>query len=270
MGSEKKWKRDPAERRHAPRFATVDASAHSRADLGWLAIRCVCNAGMVIWARCWPSAEARSATLRHVGLVEMTRTADLDDPPSPNDKDVLTPTTRADWRRWLASNPDRQAGLWIVYRKKSSSLDGPVYDDLVEEALCFGWIDSQSRRVDSDRVMQWFSPRRKGGLWSALNKERIERLVSEGLMTDVGQATIDEAKADGSWSQTDDVDALIVPSDLEAAFDDAPEAKAAYQALIESAKKQYLWWIHSAKRPATRANRIEETIRKLSSGANLG
>jgi uncharacterized protein YdeI (YjbR/CyaY-like superfamily) len=201
---------------------------------------------------------------------EMTRTADLDNPSSPNGKDLLTPPGRADWRSWLASNPDRQEGLWIVYRKKSSSLDGPVYDDLVEEALCFGWIDSQSRRVDDDRMMQWFSPRRRGGLWSALNKDRIERLVREGLMTEVGQATIDEAKADGSWSQTDEVDALVVPSDLQTALDAAPEAKAAYQALTDSAKKQYLWWIHSAKRPATRANRIEETIRRLSSGETLG
>jgi len=200
----------------------------------------------------------------------MTRTADLDDPSSPNGKDVLTPPRRADWRRWLASNADRQEGLWIVYRKKSSSLDGPVYDDLVEEALCFGWIDSQSRRVDDDRMMQWFSPRRKGGLWSALNKERIERLVHDGLMTETGQAAIDEAKADGSWSQTDEVDALIVPADLTAALDAAPEAKAAYESLIDSAKKQYLWWIHTAKRPATRANRIEETIRRLSSGETRG
>jgi uncharacterized protein YdeI (YjbR/CyaY-like superfamily) len=196
----------------------------------------------------------------------MKRTADLDDPSSPNGKDVLTPSSRTDWRSWLAANPDRQEGLWIVYRKKSSSLVGPVYDDLVEEALCFGWIDSQSRRVDGDRMMQWFSPRRKGGLWSALNKERIERLVREGLMTEVGRARIDEAKADGSWSQTDEVDALIVPPDLQSALVAAPEAMAAYRALVDSAKKQYLWWIHTAKRPATRTKRIEETIRRLASG----
>ncbi len=201
---------------------------------------------------------------------EMTRTADLENPPSPNGKEVLTPSSRADWRSWLASNPDRQEGLWIVYRKKSSSLAGPAYDDLVEEALCFGWIDSQSRRVDDDRMMQWFSPRRKGGLWSALNKDRIERLVREGLMTEVGQAVIDAAKADGSWSQTDEVDALVVPPDLQTALDAAAEAKVAYQALPDSAKKQYLWWIYTAKRPATRAGRIEETIRKLSSGETLG
>ena len=194
----------------------------------------------------------------------MTRTADLDDPDSPNGAEVFTPPGRAEWRRWLAARAGRQDGLWVVYRKKSSSLDGPGYDDLVEEALCFGWIDSQARRVDADRMMLWFSPRRRGGMWSAVNKRRIERLVREGLMTEAGQLAIDEAKADGSWSQADDVDALIVPSDLNHALDAAPEAKAAYQSLSDSAKKQYLWWVYSAKRPVTRSNRIAEIIRKLS------
>lgn len=172
----------------------------------------------------------------------------------------MVPRSRAGWRRWLSSDPDRDEGLWVVYRKKSSDLGGPV-----EEALCFGWIDSQVRRVDDDRVMQWFSPRRAGGLWSALNKERIERLVGEELMTDRGQAAIDAAKADGSWSQLDDIDALVMPADLDDALAAAPEAQHAYEALSASAKKQHLWWIHSAKRPTTRARRIEETVQRLTS-----
>ena len=196
----------------------------------------------------------------------MTRTADLPDPPSPNGKDVLTPTTRADWRSWLASNIERQEGLWVVYRKKSSSLEGPDYDDLVEEGLCFGWIDSVARRVDEDRTIQWFSPRRRGGLWSALNKERIEHLERAGLMTEAGRAVIEGAKADGSWSQTDEVDSLVIPPDLQAAFDYTPRAKAQYELLRDSAKKEYLWWIHSAKRPETRAKRIAETVQRLSAG----
>ncbi|MEX0864192.1 MAG: YdeI/OmpD-associated family protein [Acidimicrobiia bacterium] len=196
----------------------------------------------------------------------MIRTADLLDPPSPNGKDVLTPASRADWRSWLASNIERQDGLWVVYRKKSSGLEGPDYDDLVEEALCFGWIDSVARRVDEDRTIQWFSPRRRGGLWSALNKERIEHLVRDGLMTEAGTAVMEEAKADGSWSQTDEVDALMIPSDLQAAFDDAPGAKTQYESLRDSAKREYLWWIHTAKRPATRAKRIADTIQRLSAG----
>jgi uncharacterized protein YdeI (YjbR/CyaY-like superfamily) len=200
----------------------------------------------------------------------MTTADDLDEPTSPDGEDVLVPLSRVYWREWLASNTDRQEGLWIVYHKKSSSLDGPVYDDLVEEALCFAWIDSRVRRVDDDRVMQWFSPRRVGGLWSALNKERIERLDSAGRMTEIGQAVIDQAKADGSWSQLDEVDALVVPPDLQTALDGVPEALTAYQTLGDSAKKQYLWWIHSAKRLATRTNRIEETIRRLSSEGKNG
>jgi uncharacterized protein YdeI (YjbR/CyaY-like superfamily) len=158
----------------------------------------------------------------------------------------------------------------VVYRKKSSSLDGPMYDDLVEEALCFGWIDSQARRVDDDRVIQWFSPRRKGGLWSTINKARIERLVDHGLMTEAGRSAIDAAKADGSFTQADEVDALIIPADLKAALDAAPGAETAYQALADSAKRDCLWWIHSAKRADTRAGRIEETIRRLSSETPTG
>ncbi len=194
----------------------------------------------------------------------MVRVTDLAAPDSPNGKEVLTPATRAEWRSWLASNGDRTNGLWVVHRKKTSSLEGPLYDDLVEEALCFGWIDSQSRRVDDDRKIQWFSPRRPGGLWSALNRDRIERLIRQGLMTDMGQAIIDRAKADGSWSQTDEVDALIVPPDLEVAFGDAPQAKQTYEQLPDSAKKQHLWAVYSAKRPETRANRIAQVIQSLS------
>lgn len=192
----------------------------------------------------------------------MTRTVDLEAPSSPNGRDVLVPATRGDWRDWLAANTGRQEGIWVVYRKKSSDLEGPDYDDLVEESLCFGWIDSQYRRVDDDRGIQWFSPRRKGGLWSASNKERVARLERAGLMADAGRAVIEQAKADGSWSQTDEVDAMIVPPDLEEALESAG-ATAAYEALADSAKQQYLWWIASAKRGSTRTARIEETVRRL-------
>ena len=200
-----------------------------------------------------------------VGSTDMTKVDDLAEPTSPDGKSVLVPPSRGFWREWLASNTDRQDGLWVVYRKKPSRLDGPVYDDLVEEALCFAWIDSRVRRVDDDRVMQWFSPRREGGMWSAVNKERIRRLIAAGRMAEIGQAAIDRAKADGSWAQLDQVDALIVPPDLQTALDRVPAASTAYQALADSAQRQYLWWIHSARRPATRTNRIEETIRRLSS-----
>lgn len=196
----------------------------------------------------------------------MTSISDLEPPSSPNGKEVVVPATRGAWREWLAANTDRTEGTWVVYRKKLSDLDGPDYDDLVEEALCFGWIDSQNRRVDDDRTIQWFSPRRKGGIWSSSNKERIERLERAGLMTGAGRAAIDQAKADGSWSQFDEVDALIVPPDLAAAMESAG-VRPAYEALADSTKRQYLWRIVSAKRPGTRAARIEETVGSLLTGS---
>jgi uncharacterized protein YdeI (YjbR/CyaY-like superfamily) len=192
-----------------------------------------------------------------------TGIADLPPPPSPNGKEVLVPPSREAWRKWLATNGDRPDGLWVVYRKKRSTLTGPLYEDLVEESLCFGWIDSLTRRVDDDRMIQWFSPRRPGGIWSAANKERIARLQSQGMIAAPGMAAIEKAKEDGSWSQTDDVDALIVPPDLAAAFAAAPGAHRGYLALPDSVKRQHLWWIHSAKRPSTRVDRITKLIGML-------
>lgn len=198
----------------------------------------------------------------------MTNVADLEQPDSPNGKEVLIPASRADWRTWLSANADRGDGLWVVYRNKSSSLDGPLYDELVEEALCFGWIDSVTRRADDDRRIQWFSPRRKGGIWSALNKTRIERLVASGLMTERGQRVIGEAIADGSWSQYDDVEALVVHEDLREALDEAPAARQAFDSLSVSVKKQYLYQVYSAKRAETRANRIAAMVGELAAEPN--
>jgi uncharacterized protein YdeI (YjbR/CyaY-like superfamily) len=196
----------------------------------------------------------------------MTRTTDLPAPVSPDGRELVVPATADAWRRWLGGRPDRSEGVWVVHRKKSSRLAGPTYDDLLDEALCHGWIDSRGRRVDEDRMVLWFSPRRPGGLWSRRNKNRIEELVEAGRMTPAGQAAIDRAVADGSWSQLDEVDALVVPADLAAALADSPRAGAAYEALSDSAKREHLWRIRSAKRPATRAARIADLVDRLTAG----
>jgi uncharacterized protein YdeI (YjbR/CyaY-like superfamily) len=163
----------------------------------------------------------------------------------------------------LEGNPDRTEGVWVVFRKSKSALEGPTYMDLVDEALCFGWIDSVEKSVDSDRLIQWYSPRRRGGIWSALTKQRIERLESGNLMHDRGRAAIEEAKADGSWAQYDDVEALVVHDDLAEALDATPGAREAFQALPPSHRKQHLWHVYEAKRPETRERRIEATVRRL-------
>jgi uncharacterized protein YdeI (YjbR/CyaY-like superfamily) len=185
-------------------------------------------------------------------------------PMSPNGKELIAPESRDQWRQWLEERPDRTEGVWVAVPKKSSRLPGVPYDHLVEEALCFGWIDGQAAAGDEDRTLSWFSPRRKGGIWARSNKERVERLIAEGLMTPRGLAVIEAAKADGSWNRYDDVDALVVHQDLAEALDESPEAKAAFAALPPSQRKLHLWYVYEAKRPETRARRIAETIRRLS------
>lgn len=186
----------------------------------------------------------------------------LPTPESPNGKELFVPATRREWREWLEFHPDRTDGLWVVFPNPKSGLKGPVYEELVEEALCFGWIDSVTHSVGDGRRIQWYSPRRKGGIWSRSNKERVERLVAQGLMTERGQVVIDTAKADGSWAQYDDVEALVVHPDVEGALAEAGVLEA-FDALSMSARKQELWSVYSAKRPDTRAKRIAGLVSRL-------
>jgi uncharacterized protein YdeI (YjbR/CyaY-like superfamily) len=172
------------------------------------------------------------------------------------------PDTRAQWRNWLESNHASSRGVWLVSWRKHTGKDGPSYQDGVEEALCFGWIDSTARKLDNDRTMLWFAPRKPGSGWARPNKERIERLTVAGLMTAAGQRVIDAARADGSWSRLDDVENLIVPEDLAEAFDSRPPARQNWDAFPRSVRRSILEWITNAKRDSTRSARIEETARR--------
>lgn len=193
----------------------------------------------------------------------MPSIVELGVPESPNGKPVLIPGDRGEWRRWLADNHDHSGGIWVVYRKKRSGVDGPVYDELLDEALCHGWIDSRLRRIDDRRVVQWFSPRKKGGIWSSANRARVARLAAEGLITPAGQEVIDTAKAGGSWRMLERVEAMEAPPDLSEAFRQNPRAGAVFDELADSRKQQYLWWIALAKRASTRAQRIMKTVSVL-------
>lgn len=168
--------------------------------------------------------------------------------------------SRAAWRAWLAANHTQTDGIWLVTFKKQVADKYLPYDDIVEEALCFGWIDSLPRKLDEDRTMLFLSPRRPKSPWSGLNKRRIEKIMAEGLMMPSGQAMIDQAKQDGSWSLYDEIEALVIPPDLAAALGENSTAMRYFEGFSDSSKKGILWWIKSAKRPATRQKRIAETV----------
>jgi uncharacterized protein YdeI (YjbR/CyaY-like superfamily) len=140
------------------------------------------------------------------------------------------------------------------------------YDDLVEEALAFGWVDSLPRKLDDERTMLLMSPRKPGSNWSAVNKGRVEKMTAAGRMHPAGQAKVDQAKADGSWTALDAVERLEVPEDLRAAFDARPGAAAAWDGFPRSVRRGVLEWILNAKTPATRAKRVSETAEKAARG----
>jgi uncharacterized protein YdeI (YjbR/CyaY-like superfamily) len=171
------------------------------------------------------------------------------------------PATRAEWRAWLEQNHTRPNGVWMISYKKAVGKPYVTYDEAVEEALCFGWIDSKGNKLDDERTMLWFSPRKPRTGWSKPNKERVARLLAAGLMAEAGQAKIDAAQQDGSWSALDAVEALEIPPDLAAALSNYESAQTHFEAFPRSVKRSILVWVASAKTPATRARRIEETAR---------
>lgn len=163
-------------------------------------------------------------------------------------------------RGWLTQHHATHAAIWLVYDKGTRTARALSYDDIVEEALCFGWIDSVSGRVSDTQSRLYFSPRKPRSVWSALNKRRITSLQQQGLITPAGQAKIDAAIADGSWTTLDAAEALEVPADLKLAFAKQPSARANFNAFPPGARKQALTWIITAKRPETRALRITQTV----------
>ena len=171
------------------------------------------------------------------------------------------PADRAAWRAWLETHHATSTGVWAITYRRTAGKPTVAYEDLVEEALCFGWIDSQGSRLDDERSMLRFTPRKKGSTWATTNKARVERLTAEGLMAPAGLRAIAAARADGSWDALNDADALRVPEDLEVALAGDPAAVRGYEALSPSARKALIYWVTSAKRPETRARRIAEIVR---------
>jgi uncharacterized protein YdeI (YjbR/CyaY-like superfamily) len=174
---------------------------------------------------------------------------------------AVHPLTRADWRAWLADNHQRGEGVWFVRYKKSSAKPSFDVNEAIEESICFGWIDSLPRKLDEERTMLYFAPRKKGSNWSGLNKARAEKMIAAGLMTPAGMEKIADAKADGSWIALDAVEALVIPPDLAEAFKRYPSARENFEAFPRSVKRGILEWILNAKRPETRQKRVDKTAR---------
>lgn len=182
--------------------------------------------------------------------------------PAPDYK-TFHPKTRSQWRKWLEKNHSTTPGVWLIYYKKSSGKAKMVYNDAVEEALCFGWIDSTLKPLDDERFMQRFTPRKSKSGWSGLNKKRIAKMIIEGLMTKAGLEKIEGAKKDGSWESLDHIDAIELPVDFEKALSKNKKAKINFENFPQFAKKQFLYHINSAKTEATRKERIIRCVKMV-------
>ena len=171
---------------------------------------------------------------------------------------------RDEWRAWLERHHDRSSGTWLVFYKRHTGKPSVSYDDAVEEALCFGWIDSIVRRLDDERYAQKFTPRRPGSAWSQSNRERVEKMIRAGRMTEAGLARFDPTRAAPSRPDPE------MPDDFAQALERRPRARRNFEALAPSYRRAYLMWITSARRPETRAKRVRESIALLARNEKLG
>lgn len=170
--------------------------------------------------------------------------------------ETFCPTNQQHWRAWLEAHHADKQFVWLIYHKKKSGNSTVTWSEAVDEALCFGWIDSRAKPIDDDKYMQFFSPRKPRSVWSKINKEKVRTLIDSGLMTEAGLSSIAIAKQNGSWIHLDEVEAGVIPQDLAEAFQKEPDAKSYFLSLSRSDRRTMLQWLVLAKRSATRQNRI--------------
>ena len=174
--------------------------------------------------------------------------------------------TREQWRSWLDTNHSTSTGVFVVSWRSDTGREAVPYALLVEEALCFGWVDSRQVRLDNERTMLWFTPRRRGAGWARPNKERVARLIEDGRMHAAGLAVVDAARADGSWEILDSVKNLEVPPDLADAFAARPDSAENFGSFTRSVRRSILLWIATAKTAPTRARRVTEAADRAAVG----
>ncbi|MBL7815974.1 MAG: YdeI/OmpD-associated family protein [Saprospiraceae bacterium] len=172
---------------------------------------------------------------------------------------VFYAKTRAEWRAWLQENHETSTGVWLLTYLKETGIPSVNYDDAVEEALCFGWIDSAIRKADNNSTKRLHTPRKLKSNWSALNKSRVDKLIAEGLMMPAGLAKIEWAKQNGTWDALNEVSETIIPPDLMQAFEQNPPALENWEKFSKSSRRGILEWILNAKTAETRQKRIQQT-----------
>ncbi len=176
-----------------------------------------------------------------------------------------------EWRNWLQRNHDKESEVWLVYFKKETGEPCIDYESSVEEALCYGWIDSLIKNLDETKYARKFNPRKDGSTWSELNKRRVQRLIKAKRMTEIGLAKIETAKRNGMWDRGDRPSiSFEMPEEFEQALQQNRKGREFFEQLAPSYQRQYIAWIAVAKRPETRQKRINEAIGLLAKGEKLG
>jgi uncharacterized protein YdeI (YjbR/CyaY-like superfamily) len=185
---------------------------------------------------------------------------------------MLYLSNRKEWRQWLAENHDKEVNdVWLVFDKKKTGKSSIEYEESVEEALCFGWIDSLIKKIDDDRYCRKFTPRKNDSKWSSANKRRVAKIIEEGSMTEFGLVKVEAAKRTGNWEM--DPRPMItteVPKELTGALAQNRKAKEFFEGLAPTYRKQFIGWIVTAKTSATRAKRLEQSLALLVKGEKLG
>jgi uncharacterized protein YdeI (YjbR/CyaY-like superfamily) len=181
----------------------------------------------------------------------------------------VQPKSRAAWREWLDKHHATSQGVWLVFAKKHTGLPTLSYEDAVQEAICFGWIDSLLKSIDDRFHMQMFTPRKPKSAWSATNKARLAKLMKAGVMRPAGVAAVAAAKKSGSWNTHSDSDNLTIPPELKRAFDGNPDAKKNWPTYTPSAQSSFLRMISGAKRPETREKYVRRVIDLVASKVSM-
>jgi uncharacterized protein YdeI (YjbR/CyaY-like superfamily) len=170
--------------------------------------------------------------------------------------------SKQSFRNWLIENHNKEENVWLIIYKKDSGTPSVTYDQAVDEALCFGWVDSSIKKRDDFSFLQYFARRNPKSNWSRVNKLKVERLIQEGLMSEAGLKMIAIAKKSGTWTALDDVENMVYPPDLQAEFNKNPLAQEYFNLFPRSVKRGILEWLLNAKQPETRAKRIHEIVSK--------